>query len=124
MAARKGLARLVRVCCLLALLGYGGYYAYDEMFKPGEVRRRVQEELTAKFEGVDVEVGSARLRPFLGGVNVSDIKFIRRDDPTRTPFLEVARATIWHDKAGLVNGLSPAKIELEGAHLRLIRDAA
>jgi len=124
MAARKGLARLVRVCCLLAVLGYGGYYAYDEMFKPGEVRRRVQEELTAKFEGVDVEVGSARLRPFLGGVNVSDIKFIRRDDPTRTPFLQVAHATIWHDKAGLVHGLTPAKIELEGAHLRLIRDAA
>ncbi len=124
MAARKGLARLVRVCCLLAVLGYGGSYAYDEMLKPGEVRRRVLEELTSKFDDVDVEVGSARLRPFLGGVNVSDIKFIRRDDPTRTPFLQVARATIWHDKAGLVHGLSPAKIELEGAHLRLVRDAA
>ena len=36
MAARKGLARLVRLCCLLAALGYGGWYAYDELFKPGQ----------------------------------------------------------------------------------------
>ena len=42
-------------------------------YQPGEVKRRVEEELTARFEGVDVEVGSARLRPFLGGVNVSDV---------------------------------------------------
>lgn len=123
MAARMGLARLVRVCCLLAALGYGGWYAYDEMFKPGEVRRRVQEELTARFEGVDVEVGSARLRPFLGGVNVSDLKLIRRDDPTRTPFLHVPNAIIWHDKADFSRRLTPSKIELEDAHLRLIRDA-
>jgi hypothetical protein len=124
MAARKGLARLVRVCCLLAALGYGGWYAYDEMFKPGEIRRRVQEELTARFEGVDVEVGSARLRPFLGGVNVSDLKLIRRDDPTRTPFLHVPNAIIWLDKADFSRRLTPGKIELEDAHLRLVRDAA
>jgi hypothetical protein len=123
MAARKGLARLVRVCCLLAALGFGGWYAYDELFKPGEINRRVQEELTARFEGVDVEVGSARLRPFLGGVNVSDIKLIRRDDPTRTPFLHVPSAIIWHDKADFSRRLTPGKIELEDAHLRLVRDA-
>src|SRR5262245_39031421 len=123
MAARKGLARLVRLCCLLAALGYGGWYAYDELFKPGEVRRRVQEEISARFEGVDVEVGSARLRPFLGGVNVSDIKLIRRDDPTRTPFLHVPHAIIWHDKADFARRLTPGKIELEDAHLRLVRDS-
>ncbi len=124
MAARKGLARLVRVCCLLAAIGYGGWYAYNEMFQPGEIRRRVQEELTARFEGVDVEIGSARLRPFLGGVNVSDLKLIRRDDPTRTPFLEVPSAIIWHDKADFSHRLMPGKIELEDAHLRLVRDSA
>jgi hypothetical protein len=123
MAARKGLARFVRVCCLLAVLGYGGWYAYDELFQPGEVKRRVQEELTARFEGVDVEVGSAHLRPFLGGVNVTDLKLIRRDDPTRTPFLHVPHAIIWHDKSTIVNGLTPAKIELEDAKFRLIRDS-
>lgn len=123
MAARKGLARLVRVCCLLAALGYAGWYAYDETFKPGEIKRRVQEELTARFEGVDVEIGSARMRPFLGGVNVTDLKLIRRDDPTRTPFLHVPHATIWHDKADFAKRFTPAKIELEDARLRLVRDA-
>lgn len=123
MAARKGLVRLARLACVLAALGYGGWYAYDELFKPGEIKRRVIEELTARFEGVDVEVGHARLRPFLGGVNVSDLKLIRRDDPTRTPFLHVPHAVIWYDKADFAHRLRPAKIELEDARLRAVRAA-
>src|SRR6476620_7378235 len=122
MAARKGVARLVRVGILLALLGYGGWYAYDELFQPGEVKRRVEEELTARFEGVDVEVGSARMRPFLGGVNVTDLKLIRRDDPTRTPFLLVPQAVIWHDKAQFPHRIAAGKIELDDAQGRLVRD--
>jgi hypothetical protein len=122
MAARKGLVRLARLACVLAALGYGGWYAYDELFKPGEIKRRVIEELTARFEGVDVEVGHARLRPFLGGVNVSDLKLIRRDDPTRTPFLNVPHAVIWYDKADFAHRLQPAKIELEDATLRIVRE--
>jgi hypothetical protein len=123
MAARTGLARLVRLACILAALGYGGWYAYDELFQPDEIRRRVHEELSARFEGVDIEIGSARMRPFLGGVNVSDLKLIRRDDPSRTPFLSVSSAIIWHDKAEFPRRIVPGKIELEGAHLRLVRDA-
>ena len=122
MAARKGLVRLARLVCVLAALGYGGWYAYDELFKPGEIKRRVIEELSARFEGVDVEVGHARLRPFLGGVNVSDLKLIRRDDPSRTPFLHVPHAVIWYDKADFAHRLRPAKIELEDAKLRVVRD--
>jgi hypothetical protein len=121
MAARKALGRVVRVVVILAALGYGGHYAYDHLFQPGEIRRRVVEELTAKLEGVDVEVGSARMRPFLGGVNVTDLRLIRRDDPTRTPFLHVPRAIIWHDKAQFPHRIAPAKIELEDAHFRLVR---
>jgi hypothetical protein len=124
MVPGKGLSRVVRVCAVVAALGYGGYYAYDRLLQPDEIRRRVIEEMTAKFEGVDVEVGHARMRPFLGGINVSDLKLIRRDDPTRTPFLHVPHAVIWHDKADIARRLSPAKIELEDAHLRLVRDAA
>lgn len=124
MAARTGLARLVRLACILAALGYGGWYAYDELFQPDEIRRRVHEELSARFEGVDIEIGSARMRPFLGGVNISDLKLIRRDDPTRTPFLHIPSATIWHDKAEFPRRIVPGKIELEGAHLRLVRDSA
>ena len=124
MAARKGLVRLARLACVLAALGYGGWYAYDEVFKPGEIKRRVIEELSARFDGVDVEVGHARLRPFLGGVNVSDLKLIRRDDPSRTPFLHVPHAVIWYDKADFARRLRPAKIELEDARLRVVRDTA
>ena len=124
MAARKGLARLVRLGVLLAVVGYGGWYAYDEVFQPGEIRRRVHDELTARFEGVDVEIGSARMRPFLGGVNVTDLKLIRRDDPTRTPFLHVPQAVIWHDKAQFPHRIVPGKIELEDARLRVVRNAA
>lgn len=123
MAARKGLVRLARLACVLAALGYGGWYAYDELFKPGEIKRRVIEELSARFDGVDVEVGHARLRPFLGGVNVSDLKLIRRDDPSRTPFLHVPHAIIWYDKADFAHRLRPAKIELEDASLRVVRDS-
>ena len=119
--AARGRARLVRVGILLALLGYGGWYAYDELFQPGEAKRRVEEELTARFEGVDVEVGSARLR-LLGGVNVSDLKLIRRDDPTRTPFLHVPMPQSGTIKVRLPR-LTPAKVELEDAKLRLVRDA-
>src|SRR5436190_22694515 len=123
MAARKGLVRLVWLCCLLVAAGYGGWYAYDELFQPGEIRRRVLDELSARFDDVDVEIGSARMRPFLGGVNVTDLKLIRRDDPTRTPFLHVPHAVIWHDKAQFPHRIVPGKIELEDAHLRLVRDA-
>ena len=107
MAARKGLVRLARLACVLAALGYGGWYAYDELCKPGEIKRRVVEELSARFDGVDVEVGHARLRPFLGGVNVTDLKLIRRDDPSRTPFLHVPHAVIWYDKADFAHRLRP-----------------
>ena len=121
--ARLGLIRLVRVCCVLAAVGYGAWWGYDHVFKPGEVRRRVLEALSAKFDGVDVELGSARMRPFLGGVNISDLKLIRRDDPTRTPFLHVPKATIWFDKSLALTQLPLGKIELEDSHIRLIRDA-
>ncbi|HVK13008.1 MAG TPA: hypothetical protein VM597_29915, partial [Gemmataceae bacterium] len=124
MVPGKGLGRVVRVCAVLAALAGGGYYAYDRFLQPEEIRRRVVEELTAKFDGVDVEVGHARMRPFLGGINVSDLRLIRRDDPTRTPFLHVPHAVIWHDKSDIARRLSPAKIELEDAHLRIVRDAA
>ena len=122
MAARKGLTRLIRVCLVVVAFGYGAWWLYDYLFQPAEIKRRVHEALSAKFEGVDVEIGSARMRPFLGGVNVTDLKLIRRDDPTRTPFLHVPSAIIWHDKADFSRRFSPAKIELEDAHLRLIRE--
>ncbi|WP_157368644.1 AsmA-like C-terminal region-containing protein [Zavarzinella formosa] len=121
--ARRGLIRLVRVCFVLVAVGYGAWWLYDYAFKPGEVRRRVYEALEGKFDGVDIELGSARMRPFLGGVNITDLKLIRRDDPSRTPFLHVPKATIWFDKSLALQKLPLGKIELEDSHIRLIRDA-
>ena len=119
---RRGLIRLIRVCCVLVAAGYGAWWLYDYALKPGEVRRRVVEQLTAKFDGVDVEVGSARMRPFLGGVNITELNLIRRDDPTRTPFLHVPKATIWFDRSLNLTKLPIGKIELDDAHIRLVRD--
>jgi hypothetical protein len=47
MVPGKGLSRVVRVCAVVAALGYGGYYAYDRLLQPDEIRRRVIEEMTA-----------------------------------------------------------------------------
>ena len=108
------------------MLGYGGSYAYDELFKsPGEIRRYVIEEIAARFEGVDVESRlRPHLRPFLGGVNVSDLKLFRRDDPTRTPFLEVRAARGHLVRQGRLRPPpAPAKIELEDARLHVVRHA-
>lgn len=121
--ARLGVVRFFRVCCVLAIVGYVAWWAYDHAFKPGEVRRRVIDALSIKFEGVDIELGSARMRPFLGGVNIGDLKLIRRDDPTRTPFLHVPKATIWFDKSLALKQLPLGKIELEDSQIRLVRDA-
>lgn len=123
MTPGKGLIRVTRICAILAVLGYGGWYAYNRMLQPEEIRRRAQEEIAAKFEGVDVEIGSARMRPFLGGIDITDLKLIRRDDPTRTPFVHIAKAIIWHDRADLARRLTPSRIEIDSAKLRLVREA-
>lgn len=121
--SRRSLFRLLRVCLVLLAVGYGAWWLYDYAFKPGEVRRRVHEALMAKFEGVDVEIGSAYMRPFLGGVNITELKLIRQDDPSRTPFLHVPKATIWFDKSLALNKLPLGKIELDESHIRIIRQA-
>lgn len=121
MPARTGLVKLTRVLIVLLVLGFGAWKLYDYLFQPGEIRRRVHETLSASFQDVDVEVGSARVRPFIGGINVSDLKLIRRDDPTRTPFLDVPSAIIWFDKSQFANGLVPNKIEMDDAHIRIVR---
>lgn len=121
MASRKWLVRSLYLA-FLAALGAGALLVYSWM-RPAFVRAKVIQQLTDKFDGVDVEVRSARLR-LLGGIAVSDLKLIRRDDPTRTPFLHVPSAVLHHDKEQLNAGtLAVRKVEMTKPHLRLERYA-
>jgi hypothetical protein len=121
MASRKWLVRSLYLG-FLAALAVGGLFVYSWM-RPEFVRAELTRILTDKFNNVDVEVRSAHLR-LLGGIAVSDLKLIRRDDPTRTPFLYVPSAILQYDKEKLNNGdLVIRKVEMIRPCLRLERSA-
>ena len=121
MAARKWLVRSVYLA-FLAVLGGGAYWVYSYL-RPDFVRGELIRQLGDKFEGVDVEVGSAHLR-LLGGIAVSDLRLTRRDDPDRRAFLHVPSAILHHDKEQLNEGkLVVRKVEMFRPHLRIERDA-
>ncbi len=121
MAARKWLVRSLYLA-FLAVLGGGAYWVYSAL-RPDVVRRQLIDQLNQKFEGVDVEVGSARMR-LLGGIAVSDLRLTRRDDPDRRAFLHVPSAILHHDKEKLNQGsLVVRKIEMFRPHIRIERDA-
>ncbi len=88
---------------------------------PERVRDQVIATLTDQFEGVDVHVGSARLR-ILGGIAVTDLRLTRRGDPPDRPFLVVPDAILYHDKEQLNHGrLVIRKVELAAPVLRVER---
>jgi len=119
MASRKWLFRSL-ILVFLAALGSGGLLVYTWM-RPAFIREQVILQLGAKLNEVDIDIGSARLR-LLGGITVTDLKLIRRDDPTRTPWLQVPSALLHHDKEQLNNGrLLIRKIELFKPRFRLER---
>lgn len=106
---------------LLAVIGLAGIWLYGRM-KPEEVRAQVLARLQEKFQGAEIEVGSARLR-LVGDIVVSELRIIRRGDPNRTPILYVSEAIVRPDKAELANGrVAIRKVELNNAHIRLERD--
>ncbi len=105
----------------LVVLAAGALVLYVWM-RPEFIRSQVTSQLIARFYGTDVEVHSARLR-LLGGVTVTDLKLIRRDDPTRTPILHVPHAVLHHDKEKLNEGrLVVRKVEMFKPTLILERD--
>ncbi len=89
----------------LILAGVAGLVAAawvaSSWVSPERVRQKVVEHLAEQFDGVDVHVGSARMR-ILGGIAVTDLKLTRRGDPA--PFLVVPAAVIYHDKEQLSRG--------------------
>ncbi|HEV3144609.1 MAG TPA: AsmA-like C-terminal region-containing protein [Gemmataceae bacterium] len=109
------------VCMGLAGAGITGWLAYLRTNSEA-IRRQLIEQLEAQFQDVEVEIGSAWLRP-LGGISVRDLK-IRHKGEAGPAILEVPAATIYHDKEQLTHGhLAIRKIELEQPTLRLHRDS-
>ena len=121
MSTRKWLIRSL-IPVIIGLLVGGGFYV-STWLKPAYIRQQLLVHLKEKFQDVDIEVGSARLR-FFGGISVTDLTFIRKDDPTRTPILKVPYATIQQDKEQLSKGrLVVRKIEMDEASIVIVRRA-
>lgn len=120
MSWRVWLYRLV-VCMAAAAIGIAGWIAYLQTNSEA-VRARVIDQIRAQFPDIDVQVGSAWIRP-LGGLWLRDVRLAKHDDPGH-PFLTIASATVFHDKEQLARGrLVIRKIELIQPLFKLRRDA-
>ena len=109
---------LAGVAALAALAWYA-----NSWISPERVREQVILTLSEQLEGVDVHVGSARMR-ILGGIAVTDLKLMRHGDPPDQPFLVIPNAIVYHDKEQLNRGrLVIRKVEMDGPLLRIERAA-
>jgi hypothetical protein len=116
-AVRSWLIRGVILAGVAALIGVA--WLANSWVSPERVRTQLVAHLTEQFDGVEVHVGSARMR-ILGGIAVTDLTLTRRGDPH--PFLVVPSAVIYHDKEQLNRGrLVIRKVELENPELTLER---
>ncbi|MCC6417667.1 MAG: hypothetical protein IT429_05405 [Gemmataceae bacterium] len=120
MAWRKWLIRCLvfgvagSCACALAL--------YHHWTDPALVRRQVIDKLEQLFPGAAVSLESARLR-ILGGIVLTELRLVRRDDPDRLEILHVPSAVIYHDKEHLLDGkIAFRKVELQRPRLRVQRD--
>src|SRR4051794_4759560 len=86
----------------VAVLAAFGWVA-NSWVSPERVREQVIAHLHEQFDGIDIHIGSARMR-ILGGIAVSDLRLTRPGDPAGRPFLVVPSAVIYHDKEQLNRG--------------------
>jgi len=122
MAVRKWLLRGSLYLAFLAAIIGGGLVFYS-WIRPELIIAELTNQIADRFIDVDVEVQSAHVR-LLGGIAVTDLRLIHRNDPTRTPFFRVPSAILYHDKEQLNDGhLVIRKIELTKPRLRIERDA-
>jgi hypothetical protein len=120
MTWRVGLFRLL-VCTLSAAFGMLAWLMYLQT-NSHALQQRVVEQIRQDFPQVDVQIGSAWLRP-LGGLWLQDIRVFRRDEPSH-PFLLIPSATVYHDKEQLASGkLAIRKVELTEPVVHLRRSA-
>lgn len=111
------------VFVMLAAIG-AGFALYHQFTGNVAVRLQILSQLRKHVLGGDVALGTARFRLF-GGITVEDFTLYRRDDPTRSPVLQVPAAIIQHDPEQLARGrLAIRKITLKRPRLTLTRNAA
>lgn len=122
MSWRKWFVRIL-VFSIVCLCGAGAWL-YRNWTNPAAVRQQVISKLEAFFPGAAIVLDSAHLR-ILGGINLAELRFSRRDDPDKLDFAHVPSAVIYHDKEKLLDGaLGIRKVELDRPRLHLVRNAA
>jgi hypothetical protein len=95
----------------------------NSWISPDRVREKVIATLSEQFDGVEVHVGSARMR-ILGGIAVTDLRLTRTGDPPDRPFIVIPSAILYHDKEQLNHGrLVIRKVEMDGPTFRVERAA-
>lgn len=120
-AVRSWLIRGLILAGVAAVAALG--WVANSWVSPDRVREQVVAHLNEQFDGVDVHVGSARLRIF-GGIAVKDLKLTRRGDPAGRPFLVAPSVVLDYDKEQLNRGrLVVKKVELENPELYLEHSA-
>ncbi len=120
MAWRKWFVRSVVFtvvgCCAMAA------YAYQQWTNPAAVREHVLAKLKVLFPGADVAVDFARLR-LLGGIQITNARLSRHDDPDHNDAVQIPSAILYHDKEKLLEGeLSLRKVELFRPRFRVYRN--
>jgi hypothetical protein len=96
-------------------------WLYLHWTDPVVVRQQVIAQLEAHFPGATVHVDTARLR-LLGGVSLTDLRLVRRDNPELGDVLYVPEAIIYPDKEQFLQGtFAIRKIELSRPRLHVIR---
>ena len=119
-SVRSWLIRGLILAGVAALAALG--WVANSWVSPERVRENVLAHLHEQFDGVDVSVGSARMR-ILGGIAVTDLRVVRRGSPDQ-PILIVPSAVLYHDKEQLNRGrLVIRKVELENPEVHLERSA-
>lgn len=120
MSWRKWLVRGLVFSISAVLVGAG--LAYQHWTNPAAVREQVVQRLERQFPGADAHLEAARLR-LLGGIALTDLRLVRKDDPLRHDFAYVPAGVVYHDKEQMLDGtLSFRKVELLRPRLRIIRE--
>jgi hypothetical protein len=106
---------IVGSCVLAASL-------YEQWTNPAAVREQVLAKLSEIFPGANISVDSARLR-LLGGIQVQELRLVRKKDADNVDLTHIPSAVIYHDKEKLLEGeMSLRKVELFRPRIRVYRD--
>src|SRR5205814_10203866 len=91
LAGRRRVVRGLNLGGVAGLVDLGG--VASSWVSPERVREKVLAHLNEQFDGVEVHVGSARMR-ILGGIAVTDLRITRPGDPPDRPLLAVPSAVL------------------------------